>query len=160
MSSQPNNHSSEKNPVGRFMVAVGAVIEHEKTGKILILRRADSEDWQGGEWEIDYGRIDQFEDPEHGLRREVREETGLADLTIGRVLSVWHIHRGEEKSAHNDLIGITFATTTRSNSVTLSHEHSEYRWVDPEEALALISVEGIRRDVKLYQKMKEEQNAK
>jgi 8-oxo-dGTP diphosphatase len=151
---QPQNQSTQSNPVGRFMVAVGAVIEHAPTGKILIIQRSLDQDWHGGEWEIGYGRIDQFEDPLDGLRREQKEETGLTDLTIGPILSVWHILRGTQKLPENDLIGITYACSTNTDTIVLSDEHSAYRWVKPEEALKLVTVEGILRDIRLFMALK------
>ena len=39
-------------------------------------------------------------------------------------------------------------------NVTLSEEHAGYRWVEPEEALQLISVEGIKKDVAKFIEMK------
>jgi len=51
------NTSTKENPVGRFMVAAGAIIELGDTGKILIIKRADDLDWQPGTWEIVYGRL-------------------------------------------------------------------------------------------------------
>ena len=152
MTPQPNNQPSATNPVGRFMVATGAVIVHEQTGEILIAQRSSSQDWHPDNWEITYGRIDQHEDPEQGLRREVSEELGLTDLKIQKILRVWHIYRGP-KSAENDLIGITFVCSTQSKSVALSHEHQAYKWVTPQEALSLIKVEGIRADIEAYVKL-------
>lgn len=146
MTPQPNNQSTTQNPVGRFMVATGAIIENEKTGKILIIQRNLDQDWQGGEWEICYGRIDQFEDTTAGLKRELKEELGLTKLEIKNVLTVWHIFRGPEK-AKNELIGITYHCTTAEENIALSHEHIAYQWTTPEAALKLIKVEGIRRDL-------------
>jgi len=153
MVNQPNNQSTVKNPVGRFMVAVGAVIELGDTGKILVIRRAGEQDWRGGEWEIIYGRIDQFEDTETGLRREVREETGLTDLKIHETLRVWHIFRGPEL-AGNELIGITYRCTTSQEAVHISPEHTEYKWLTPEEALPLLSTPGIKEDIQLFSTMR------
>lgn len=51
---EPNNHSTKANPVGRFMVAVGAIIKLKGTEKILLIRRAKMQDWQPNEWEILY----------------------------------------------------------------------------------------------------------
>jgi len=144
----PDNHNSNENPVGRFMVAAGAIIELGTTGKILLAQRSKKLDWHPGEWEITYGRIAQFESPEEGLRREVKEELGLTDIEIGNVLRVWHIFRGSKKP-ENDLVGITYRCRTNNEMVTLSDEHEQYAWVTPEEAVSMIHIEGIRKDVEL-----------
>lgn len=154
MTSDPNNQSTSTNPVGRFMVAVGGIIELGNTGKILVTQRSSSLDWQAGKWELMYGRIDQFEDPVTGLRREVREESGITDLEVGEVLRVWHIFRGSEK-AENELIGITFHYKTQQETVSISVEHEQYKWMTPEEALHVIEVEGIREDIQLFIKKRQ-----
>jgi 8-oxo-dGTP pyrophosphatase MutT (NUDIX family) len=147
---QPNNHSTQENPVGRFMVASGAVIEHAPTGKILLIQRSAHLDWRPNQWEILYGRIDQFEDTETGLRREVSEEIGVEDLEIVDVLSVWHIFRGSEKLAENELIGITYHCRTNQLEPQLSHEHQAFKWLEPTEALQLVSIDGIKRDIRKF----------
>lgn len=98
---------------------------------------------------IIYGRLDQFESAEEGLRRELAEEVGLHNLEVKDVLRVWHIFRGS-RLPENDLIGITFHCTVDDDSVTLSDEHQAYQWIDAAEALPLINVEGIAKDVELW----------
>ena len=154
MSSDPNNQSTSKNPVGRFMVAVGGIIELGNTGKILVTQRASKLDWHAGEWELIYGRIDQFEDAISGLRREVYEESGITDLEVGEVLRVWHIFRGSER-VKNELIGITFHCKTQQEAVFISEEHEQFKWMTPEEALTVIEVEGIREDLHLFIKRRQ-----
>ena len=153
LTSNPININTTENPIGRFMVAVGAVIESANTGKILVCKRSKNLDFQPNEWEITYGRLAQFEEPEQGLRREVKEELGLKDLKVERILSIWHIYRGEEKG-ENELIGITYYCSTSSNAIKLSEEHDEFRWIKPEEALELIEVEGIKRDIQKFINLK------
>jgi 8-oxo-dGTP diphosphatase len=143
-----DNESSEHNPVGRFMVAVGAVIINSE-GKMLLVRRSQKLDWHPGEWEIMYGRLAQHEDAQAGLSREAREELGIT-ITVGKPLTSWHIYRGHEQTAHNELIGITFLATTNESEVKISDEHEEYCWVAPVEALALVQVDGIKRDIHAY----------
>lgn len=143
-----NNSSTLDNPVGRFMVAAGAVIVNPE-GKILLLRRSDDLDWQPGEWELMYGRLAQFEDPTEGLMREVMEEAGLT-IEVEKPLTIWHIYRGGEKKPENDLIGITFLCRSTSTNVNISPEHSESRWVTPDQALQLVKVDGILRDIQAY----------
>lgn len=131
------------------MVAVGAVVEHANSGKILVLQRASTEDWHGGEWEIPYGRISQSEDPEAGLRRELLEEAGLADIEIQGVLTTWKYFRGPE-IVENAGIGITFHVLTASDEITLSHEHTAYEWVTLPEAEKRITDEPIRQDLQAW----------
>jgi 8-oxo-dGTP pyrophosphatase MutT (NUDIX family) len=138
--------------IGRFMVGVGCLLEHTPTGKILCVRR-DGSNFQKGEWEITYGRIDQHEELYEALRREAFEETGVTDFEIKRLLRVWHFYRGE-KSSETEIFGFTFHCVTDKLDVQLSLEHSEYAWLTPEEALEKISVPGIKMDIELFIKHK------
>ena len=148
MTNKVDNTNSEHNPVGRFMVAVGAVITNP-VGKILLIKRSQKLDWHPGEWEIMYGRIAQHESPQSGLVREVGEELGIT-ITAGTPLTCWHIYRGHEETAENELIGITFLASTDQLDIKLSDEHEEYSWVTPTEALELIKVDGIKRDINAF----------
>jgi 8-oxo-dGTP diphosphatase len=130
------------------MVAVGAVIEHVPTGRILLMQRASTADYAPGLWEDLTGRMKQFEEPEDALRREVREETGL-EIEVVKPIKVFHLYRGE-RTAENELVGIVFWCTTQSDRVTLSHEHQDYRWVQPREALEIVSDPGIRYDIEAF----------
>ena len=109
-------------PEGKFMVAVGAMIEHYLSGKILLLRRSETADYLPGIWEDMGGRIKQFEEPEEALRREVREETGL-EIEILKPLAVFHDYRGE-RTPENEWIGITYWCKARLDHITISDEHS------------------------------------
>lgn len=146
-----DNSDTESNPVGRFMVAVGAVVTNPE-GKILLIKRSSKLDWQPGLWEIVYGRLAQHEDPQLGLVRELQEELGIT-VKVGSVLRIWHIYRGHEQTAENELIGITFAATTNQAEITLSDEHESCRWVTPEEALELLEVDGIKEDIDAYRNL-------
>ena len=144
---QPNNNTTSENPVGRFMVATGGIFELNNSRNILIIQRASHLDWHPNEWEIMYGRIDQFEDVESGLKRESKEELGLRDFEIIDISNVWHKFRGTEKIAQNDCIGITYWCRVTSPEVKLNSEHQSYKWVTPEEALSFIKIDGIREDI-------------
>lgn len=134
--------------IGHYMIGVGCIMQHEPTGKVLCLLR-DGADYQKGEWELMYGRIDQHEELFEALQRELMEETGIAEFRVERLLRVWHFYRGE-KSPETEIHGFTFHCVTQSQHVVLSPEHSEYRWVDPAEALELIQIHGIREDLRFF----------
>ena len=127
------------------MVAVGAMIEHDLSGKILLLKRAETADYLPGVWEDLMGRMKQFEEPEQALRREVREESGL-EIEILKPLTVFHDYRGE-RTSENEWVGITYWCKADSDRVVLSEEHSAYQWVSPQEALDQVEHAGVRRDI-------------
>ena len=135
---------------GRVMFGVGALIAEPHTGKILVLKRSSGHsNFNGEKWELVYGRKHQHEDIEAALRRECREELGVDLTEIGPVLRLWHFYRGEPKP-ETEIIGVTFLCSIGDQEIRLSAEHSEYRWLSPEEALELITVSGIRDDVTIF----------
>lgn len=134
--------------IGKFMVAVGAVIEHAPSGRVLLIKRSEAADYSGGIWEDVTGRVHQFEEPEDALRREIGEECGLT-VEIVKPISVFHLYRGE-RTAENELIGIIFWCRTESDEVRLSGEHTDYRWVTPDEALEVVAHPGIRADFEAF----------
>ncbi len=133
---------------GRFLVAVGAMIEHAESGRILLLKRSADVAFLPGVWEDIGGRLKQFEEPEHALRREVREESGL-EIEIVRPINIFHLFHGE-RNAENEMIIITYWCRCHSEHVVLSDEHSAYRWLPPQEALRLAEHEGVRSDLEAF----------
>lgn len=105
-------------------VAVKAVLRN-KDGKYLILR-------EDKRWHEVGGRIDKGELLKDGLRREVREETGITDLEIGKVIHAdeWYA-KPEGELKH--IVAVYYTCTTNTDEVTLSDEHQEYAWVTVEE---------------------------
>jgi len=134
---------------GKFIIGIGAIIEHSKSGKILLLHRTPSIDFAGNQWDDVGGRMRQFETPEETLQREVREETGLSDLRILKPIDVSHYFRGD-KIADNEMIVITYWCETSSDRIILSPEHDNYRWISPEEALLLIEDLPLKRNIKRF----------
>ena len=54
-----------------------------------MLKRAD--EFQKDAWELVYGRVDQHEEFETGLRREVKEETALLICKLVIIFYVAHV---------------------------------------------------------------------
>jgi 8-oxo-dGTP diphosphatase len=134
---------------GKFMIGIGAIIEHSKSGKILLLHRMPLIDFAGNQWDDVGGRMRQFETPEETLQREVREETGLSDLRILKPIDVSHYFRGD-KIADNEMIVITYWCETSSDRIILSPEHDNYQWISPEEALLLIEDLPLKRNIQRF----------
>lgn len=105
-------------------VAVKAVIQNQD-GKFLIVR-------EGQRWQAVGGRLDNGEKLEEGLRRETKEETGIVDLEVGRVIHVdeWFA-KPEGELKH--IVALFFLCKASTGEVTLSNEHNAYAWVTADE---------------------------
>ena len=134
--------------IGKFLVATGAIIEHSISGNILLIKRSDKIDFCWWIWEYVTWRLHQFEEPEDGLIREIKEETNL-DVEIIKPLSIFHIFRGE-KIAENELVWIIYWCKTNSEKVGISEEHTDYIWVTPEKALEMIEIPGMKKDIEAF----------
>jgi 8-oxo-dGTP diphosphatase len=123
--------------IGRFRAGVGAVIWSPGRNAYLLLQRAPDKDFAPGAWECVTGRVDQGEDFETALRREVREELGRTfAVEVDFIIGTSHFYRGPETADH-ELLGVIYhCSPVGTTSIELSVEHSRYRWVPANEVQA------------------------
>ena len=81
------------------------------------------------------------------LKREIREETNL-EVEVSEPFNVFTFTKdsGEFK------VGITFVCDYVSGEVALSDEHSEYKWIKPEEFKNLESIASLHDEIEKYAK--------
>lgn len=133
---------------GTFHCAAEAIVE--KDGLILVTQRSPKYDHQPGEWETLTGRVEAGETFEAAAKREVKEETGL-EIEVVKPYNTFHFYRGPEKVEH---LGVSFWCKYRGGEVVLDQsEHTDYKWVTPDEAIALIKDESIRSSLKEFKKV-------
>jgi len=126
--------------VGRFLVMVGALIWSPSKNKYLILKRSAEKDVGGLTWECGTGRVDQGEGFTTALQREIFEELGV-EVQIDFIIGTAHFYRGEMKP-ENEMLGIFYACSLDDpDSLQLSWEHTEFRWVTPDEASVILAEE-------------------
>jgi len=113
----------------RLFVATKAFIEHN--GKILVL--AESQSYKDasnrGQFDVPGGRLNPGEHFLDALKREIMEETSLT-VTIGTpfFMNEWRpTVRGEQWQ----IVGTFFHCQSNTQNVTLSEDHSAFKWIDP-----------------------------
>jgi 8-oxo-dGTP diphosphatase len=111
-----------------FRLAVKSLIINDR-GELLLIKRRDNDVHCPSHWEIPGGRLNPGEDPEQGLKRETKEETGL-DIEIKHPIRVHHFIREDNQK----ITMITFFCKPISNSIKLSEEHTEHEWCNLETA--------------------------
>ena len=121
----------EKRKAPRPIATVGALI-HDGAGKILMIR---THKW-GNRWGIPGGKIERGEPSEDALRREVREETGLA-LADVRFVMVQDCIDSPEFMRPEHFLLLNYLGKASVSEVTLNDEAQEFRWLAPDEAFAL-----------------------
>ena len=129
--------------MGAFKVAFKAIIK--KDDKILVLKRSSKEDVFEQLWDIPGGRMVFGEMPIDALIREIKEETGL-DVKISSPFTVWSFFASDDLQ----VIGITMLAEYVAGAVKLSEEHTEYRWINPEEFAQLDAHKNLKKEIALY----------
>lgn len=103
----------------RHSVSVAAVITDDH-GRALIIQRRDSH-----HWEPPGGVLELGESIHDGLRREVREETGL-DVEPDALTGVY-------KDMTRGIVALVFRCTGIGGQLTVNEEVTAFRWATPAE---------------------------
>lgn len=99
-----------------------------KDSKVLLVKRAETETFAPGHWELPGGHIEFGETVEDGLNREVQEETGLK-VKFGETFHQFTYVSDNSKDHYIELI-LTATLEDENQEVTLNpQEHSEFKWV-------------------------------
>ena len=114
--------------VSGYRNAAGAFVMKGK--KFLILQRSTKETSMHGLWELPGGKVEEGETPRQTAVTEVKEEAGL-DIKLKANLGPHHDNK-KKKTYHAYI-----ATPKKGQKVKLSEEHSAYKWVTPEEVMAM-----------------------
>lgn len=113
----------------------GEVSEHaiifNGEGKILLLRHT----WQHlkGKWHLPGGRLDEADQPQDSLLRELREETGLTDVEL-----LLPCHTSRWGADHPVKYSVAYLARVSGTPVVIlppDEAHDMAEWVTPEEAL-------------------------
>lgn len=124
----------------KTVTTCGAIVRDE-SGKILILLRSATDVRRPIRWDLPGGHAESGETLEEALRRELFEETGMK-LT-GAASKLLHAF-----SATFDGLSVNwlfFEAIVNDKQVALSSEHSEFKWVNIDQAIELIDYEPKRR---------------
>jgi len=114
--------------------------------RYALFRRSD-QDW----WQAVAGGGEDDETPIQAARREAHEEAGIPEdctfIQLTTVIPIPVTHFCDSHLWGNDVYVIPqycFGVSVPNGEITVSSEHTEYRWLNYEEAQSLIRYDGNR----------------
>ena len=105
-----------------FYIGVKGIILQDNN--VLLLKRIKQGTYF---WDAPGGRIDEGENIEDALKRELSEEIGVSEITIGRLLEAYNLPHPIEND--HSLLLIFYQVTGNIQRVILSSEHEDSIWV-------------------------------
>jgi len=120
-------------------IIVKSIIFNPKLNRILLVQRSKNDDTGANTWENAGGNVEYGETPEEAMKREIREETGITEVSIERVAYVTLVD-GEKP-----YLIIAYICETRTQEVIVSNEHQAYIWADAEDCKKMLPA-GIVKD--------------
>ncbi|MAG50602.1 DNA mismatch repair protein MutT [archaeon] len=115
---------AKKESIGRFVVAAIIV----KNSKILLLKRK-KDDFMGGIYELPSGKVEDNEEIDLSLKREIKEETGLKIKEIKKYFGFFDYESKSGKKTRQ----FNFLVETDLDDLKLSDEHEDFSWVSKTE---------------------------
>jgi 8-oxo-dGTP pyrophosphatase MutT (NUDIX family) len=112
------------------LIGQKAIIVNEEK-KLLVLERSDKTGGPGL-WSLPGGALEDKEDPMESIQREIKEETGIETPNIKPFFT-----RSYSNKDNDFVVIIGYTCHVNNHQVTLNWEHSSYKWVTKQEALAL-----------------------
>ena len=120
--------------------SAGAVIfmPHKEGNKYLLLH------YEAGHWDFPKGNIEEGEEEEETVRREVEEETGIKKIDIlkGFKEKIHYFYRLKGELRSKDVV--FYLAKTETSKVKISFEHIGYGWLSFDKALEKLTYKNSK----------------
>ena len=116
-------------------------------GTVLLLQ------YPQGHWDLPKGHVEEGDvNRQATMRRELAEETGIADLVVLEGFEERTEYSFRHKGKRQSKEVYWYIAETDEIEVRLSHEHRGYLWLDWDQALDIITHDETRNVVRMAQR--------
>ena len=126
--------------------SAGAIIYNTKNKKLLLLFR-EAKDKYKDSWDFPRGLVEE-EDEKSTVEREIKEETGINNVEFvpkfREVISFFY--RRDEELVKKEII--YYLVMTKQDEIETSYEHDDYKWLDFEDAIKLLTHKSSKEILK------------
>jgi 8-oxo-dGTP pyrophosphatase MutT (NUDIX family) len=129
--------------------SAGAVV-FRNNGKIYYLLLH----YKSGHWDFPKGHIENGEDEDKTVKREIEEETGIKDINIIDGFKDWinyffrKTYEEHKKAPWVFKIVNFYLAETKTKQVKLSDEHIGYKWLNYDDALKQLTYKNAKEILK------------
>lgn len=103
-----------------------------------------------GRWELPGGRMDFGETAKEAFKREMQEELGFKEVSLGDFINIWTLTDMREGVNYHFIV-LDFVISTSETDIKLKpEEHIEYKWVGINEIDKLNMREGHKDTIKKF----------
>ena len=130
------------------MIEAHVFREKQNGVEFLLMKRADNQ-FYPGLWQMVTGKIIEGEKAFETALREIEEETGLTpfQLWIAPIINSFY----EPKEEYICLLPVFAAKVDSDSIVTISVEHTEFKWLNKEQSKDLLAWPGQRKAVDIIE---------
>lgn len=133
------------------------MLEERSAGSIIYRQSSEGKmylllNYPSGHWDFVKGNIEKGETFKQTVLREIREETGISDITFvdGFEDKIEYHYQRDGQVIHKEVV--FFLSNTKTDQVVLSHEHLDYTWLNYNDALGKLTYKTAQ---KLFKKVKD-----
>ena len=128
------------------------MIEERSAGVILFNKVEDIQflvlKYPSGHWDFVKGNIEEGEEEEETVKRELFEETGINNLEIHQGFNEKAEYNYYKKNNKVHKIVSYYLAETNQKQVKLSFEHLDHKWSNYEDSMKLITFENSKEILK------------
>ncbi len=120
--------------------SAGVVVFND--GRYLLLH------YEAGHWDFPKGHVEKGESDVQAALRELKEETGIVDAEVlpGFSDGIRYFFKKEGKTIVKEVV--FFVARTKTEKVTLSHEHKGFIWLPFKEAVVKLTYDNAKNVLK------------
>jgi isopentenyldiphosphate isomerase len=116
--------------------------------KILLLKRSDKVLTYKGKWNTVAGYIDELKSIQEKIKEEVREELGIEENNFSSIFIGESYEFKDEKINKTWIVFPVLVELKNEPEIKLDWEHTEYKWVKPEEIESFDIVSNLNESLK------------
>jgi 8-oxo-dGTP diphosphatase len=133
---------TQEPPPRRIVLGVAAVVWNDRH-EILLIRRAKEP--RKGQWSLPGGKVEFGETLEDGLRREIREETGLEVDILGLAGVAETIRDASAGAADDHFVLLDYSVRRVSGTARAASDAADARWLAYADLAELSMWDEMRR---------------